>query len=141
MIFLLAACLGGLNGVQAQTRAEKEVAAAVEVLRKAMVDADQATLKSITDPALTYGHSGGNIQNQATFIENILNGNSDFVTIDLKDQTIHVDGDVAIVRHRLVADTNDRGKPGKVDLLILTVWKKKKGRWLLLARQAVHAHN
>jgi ketosteroid isomerase-like protein len=124
--------------VMAQPKAEKEVAATVEAFKKAMVDADKATLEKLTDNSLTYGHSSGVIQDKPTFVENIVNGNSDFVTIDLTDQTIHVSGNTAIVRHILNAQTNDKGKgPGTVKLSILTVWQKKHGKWVLLARQAV----
>jgi ketosteroid isomerase-like protein len=126
---------------RAQSKDEKSVAQAVETLRKAMVDGDEAALKGISDDALTYGHSHGQVQDKEAFVRTIVNGNSDFVTITLTDQTIHVSGDVAIVRHTLHADTNDKGVgPKKIVLLILTVWKKKHGEWKLLARQAVSPH-
>lgn len=126
---------------RAQSKDEKSVAQAVETLRKAMVDGNEAALKSISDDALTYGHSHGQVQDKEAFVRNIVNGNSDFVTITLTDQTIHVSGDVAIVRHTLHADTNDKGVgPKKIVLLILTVWKKNHGQWKLLARQAVSPH-
>lgn len=129
-----------LNVTMAQTKDEKAVAAATEKFRKALVDGDGATLNKLTDDKLTYGHSGGATpETKKEFIENMVNGNSDFVTIDLTNQTVVVDGATAVVRHRLVASTNDKGKePGSVDLLILLVWHKNKaGEWKLLARQAV----
>ncbi|BAV09039.1 hypothetical protein FLA_5086 [Filimonas lacunae] len=129
-----------MNLTMAQTKDEKAVAAATENLRKALVDGDGATLNKLTDDKLTYGHSGGaKAETKKEFIDNIVNGNSDFVSIDLTDQTVIVEGATAVVRHRLVASTNDKGKePGTVDLLILLVWHKTKaGDWKLLARQAV----
>ncbi len=126
------------NVISAQTKDEKAVAAAVETLRKAMVDGDRAALEKIADKGLSYGHSSGKIEDKATFVENIANGNSDFVTIDLKDQTIYVSGKTAIVRHKLTATTNDKGKgAGTVNLSIMTVWQKDKKEWKMLARQAV----
>ena len=87
---------------------------------------------------MTYGHSSGTIEDQQTFVHNIASGNSDFVTIDLSEQTISVSGKTAIVRHTLIAATNDKGKgQGTVKLHILTVWEKSGGSWKLLARQAV----
>jgi ketosteroid isomerase-like protein len=122
----------------AQTKEEKAVIAAVETMRKAMVDANKATLEKIADNKLTYGHSGGKIEDKATFVENIVNGNSDFVDIELTDQTLTVAGTTAIVRHKLFAHTKDKGKePGTVTLYILLVWHKTQGQWKLLARQAV----
>ncbi|TXJ25974.1 MAG: nuclear transport factor 2 family protein [Chitinophagaceae bacterium] len=123
--------------MSAQTKQEKEVAAAVEQLRKAMVDADSVVLSNLADDKLTYGHSSGKVETKTDFVGTIVSGKSDFVTIDLTDQTIQVSKDVAIVRHKLSAKTNDDGKPGEVNLKILTVWQKIKGSWKMLARQAV----
>lgn len=121
-----------------QSRKENQVAKAVQELKKAMVDGDSVALKHLSSPRLTYGHSSGNIEDQATFVSNIARGNSDFVTIDLSEQTISVSGKTAIVRHTLIAATHDKGKaPGTVKLHILTVWEKSGGSWKLVARQAV----
>ena len=45
---------------------EQAVASVVEKLRVAMVDPDQATLASVTSPLLSYGHSGGKVDTQAS---------------------------------------------------------------------------
>jgi ketosteroid isomerase-like protein len=125
--------------LNAQSADEKEVADAVEQLRVAMVNADKAALENIAASKLSYGHSGGAVDDKKTFVEKITNGASDFVSIDLTEQTISISGKVAIVRHTLKAKTNDAGKaPGEVNLKILLVWQKnKKTGWKLLARQAV----
>lgn len=126
-----------LNVADAQTKDEAAVAQAVESLRKAMIDADKAGLEKITAPTLSYGHSGGNIEDQATFIGNISSGKSDFVTMDLSAQTITVTGQTAIVRHTLSAQTNDNGKTGTVNLYVMLVWGKDGKQWKLIGRQAV----
>ena len=128
---------GIVSGTLAQSKDEIAVNAAVESLRKAMIDGDKAGLQNITADQLSYGHSSGKVEDKATFIENIVSGKSDFVTIDLTNQTVAVVGDAAIVRHALAATTNDNGTPGNVKLNILLVWQKQKGTWKLLARQAV----
>jgi ketosteroid isomerase-like protein len=123
--------------MHAQTKQEKEVAAAVETLRKAMIDGSETALNNIAADILTYGHSSGKVETKQEFVSTLVSGKSDFVSIDLTDQTIQVNGDVAIVRHLLSAQTNDGGKPGEVKLKILTVWQKQKGGWKMVARQAV----
>ncbi|GGA99575.1 hypothetical protein GCM10011511_23610 [Puia dinghuensis] len=123
--------------VIAQTKDEQAVASAVEALRKALIDPDKATLDALVTDELTYGHSNGNIQDKAAFEEALLNKSSDFVTIDLTNQTIKVAGNTAWVRHILTATTNDGGKPGSAHLSVLLIWVKEKGQWRLLARQAV----
>ncbi|MDP9917606.1 hypothetical protein J2W24_003259 [Variovorax boronicumulans] len=126
------------GGGSTSAAAEPAVAAAAERLRVAMVDPTPAALRALVADDLSYGHSGGKVDTQASFIADLLDRKSDFVTIAITDQTIKVvDGNTAIVRHTLTADTNDSGKPGKVALKILGVWQKQGGEWKLLARQAV----
>lgn len=133
---LIFACLLFTVNAFAQTKDEKDVAAAVEFMRKAMVDGDRANLTKLAADDLSYGHSSGKIQDKKEFVEAIASGASDFVTIDLTDQTIKVAGNTAIVRHKLSAQTNDGGKPGSTVLGIMLVFQKQKGAWKLLARQA-----
>lgn len=121
----------------AQSKEEKAVASQVEILRKAMVDADKASLEKVADEKLSYGHSGGKIEDKTAFVSNIVSGKSDFVSIDLSDQTIAISGNTAIVRHTLTAETNDNGVAGHVKLYVLLVWSKDGSQWKLLARQAV----
>jgi len=121
----------------AQSKAEKQVAAAVEKLRIAMVEADRKALDQIAMDELNYGHSSGKVENKAEFIQALTSGNSDFKTINLTGQTLQVIGKTALVRHQLTAETNDKGVPGTVKLAILLVWQKQQGQWRLLARQAV----
>lgn len=118
-------------------REYKEVDEAVQQLTKAMIDADSVQLYALTYPNLKYAHSTGKVQNQQEFVEGITSGRSDFVTIDLSDQTVDIVGNTACVRHILDAKTNDSNVAGHVRLAILLVWVKEKGKWRLLARQAV----
>lgn len=120
-----------------QSSSEKKVAEAVENLRKGMVDPDKALLEGLVSDKLSYGHSSGALDDKAIFVDKLVSGKSDFVEINLEDQTISLSGEVALVRHTLHAKTNDGGKPGEVHLKILLVWQKQKGNWVLLARQAV----
>ena len=125
--------------VSGQDKTTRSVASAVETLKKAMIDGDSLLLSSITTDELFYGHSSGKIENKSAFVSNIASGKSDFVTIDLTEQTITVKGKTALVHHMLSATTNDSGKPGTVKLAILLVWVKEGKTWKLLARQAVKA--
>lgn len=121
----------------AQSKNEKAVAEAVETLRTAMVNADTLTLEKIIAEDLSYGHSGGNIESKKEFIESLVSNKSDFVTIDLTAQTIKIVGKTALVRHKLSAQTNNKGIPATVNLFVLLVWQKQGRDWKLLARQAV----
>lgn len=108
----------------------------IKLLSQAMVSADADALKELTSPQLSYGHSSGRVEDQTTFIGNLLNGSSDFVTIELQDQQLAVMDNIAIVRHTLSAETRDGGKPGLVKIGVMLVWKNSADQWQLVARQA-----
>ena len=137
----IAALTGGAASAPAASSASSEqlVAAAAEKLRVAMIDPTPAALTALVADDLSYGHSGGRVDTKDSFIGDLVAGKSDFVTIAISDQTIKVVGHTAMVRHTLTADTNDSGKPGKVQIKILGVWQQQGGQWKLLARQAVRA--
>lgn len=133
----LAGCAASAPAASHSASAEQAVAAAAEKLRVAMIDPTPAALSALVADDLSYGHSGGRVDTKDSFIGDLVAGKSDFVTIAITDQSIKVVGNSAIVRHTLTADTNDSGKPGKVQIKILGVWQQQGGQWKLLARQAV----
>ncbi|MCF2493622.1 nuclear transport factor 2 family protein [Dyadobacter chenhuakuii] len=121
----------------AQSADEKAVADAVEKIRVAIIGAKEADLMKLTSPKLTYGHSNGLMEDQAAFIRALVSEESKFTKIDLSEQTITVSGDVAMVRHKLIGDTHNKGKdPAPVRLGVFMVWQKVKGQWILIGRQA-----
>src|SRR5579871_4607342 len=129
--------LGFAGPLSAQEMGDPTLVTAVESLRKALIDPTKPALDKLAMDELSYGHSSGLIQDKAAFEESLLSGASDFVSIDLTDQTLKVVGNTAWVRHKLSAVTNDGGKPGEAHLSVLLIWMKQKGQWRLLARQAV----
>lgn len=135
-ILLFTMILGMAIGANAQTKDEADVAAAVEKMRLAMISGQKADLDAVACEKLTYGHSSGKLQNKAEFIDSFVTKASVFVTITLTDQTIEVVDKIAIVRHKLSAQTADGGKPGTVNLGIMLVFIKEHSQWKLLARQA-----
>ncbi|MEJ7768214.1 MAG: nuclear transport factor 2 family protein [Chitinophagaceae bacterium] len=134
--YLLVLCFVVNAAAYAQSAVEKSVDVAVQLLKKAMLDGNRADLENITSRDLTYGHSNGKMEDKAAFVEALASGKSDFLEITLAEQTIKIAGNTAIVRHHLTGENMDGGKPGKVNLGVLLVWQKEKGKWKLLARQA-----
>lgn len=123
--------------LSAQTSAEKIVANQIELLRQAMIKADEAALNDLVGEKLSYGHSAGYVEDKREFIRKLTSKENGFTKIDLSNQSINMSGDVAIVRHRLDGKSLNAGVAGEVKLLILMVWQKDHGVWKLLARQAV----
>lgn len=121
---------------QAQSENSIDLVNAVQKLTEAMIHSDKTALKKLTDKKLSYGHSSGKIENQDKFIESLLSGASDFVSIDLQNQNYEVVDNIGVARHILVAETNDGGVPGKVKIGVMMVWRYDNDQWKLLVRQA-----
>ncbi|MEN2281594.1 nuclear transport factor 2 family protein [Algoriphagus sp. SE2] len=117
-------------------QSEKDLELQVEKLRLALVDPTEDELKELSSTSLTYGHSGGLIENQEEFIDALVSGKSDFASASFENQEIMVDKNVGIVRHYLVANLVDGDKVNPIKIGVMLVWKKEKGKWKLLARQA-----
>ncbi|WP_373522508.1 nuclear transport factor 2 family protein [Aquiflexum sp.] len=119
------------------SQSKSDVENAVEKLRLSLVNPTVENLKEISSTSLTYGHSSGVIENQDEFIEALISGASDFRSIELKDQTIiFPNKNTALVRHKLHAQVWDGTKTNPINLGVLLVWVKEKGKWKLTARQA-----
>lgn len=116
---------------------DPELLKALETFRKAMIDSDKPALEKVISDKVSYGHSDGIVESKNDFIQNIHSGKYSFLSFDIKDPSISFHGKTAIVRHALDAETNDDNIPGRVNLFILLIWKKEKGNWRLIARQAV----
>jgi ketosteroid isomerase-like protein len=135
-IVVLALALVGAPHV-GMAQSTNEAAQAVEAFRNAMLKADRGQFDALTAEQLSYGHSGGRVETKAQFIDAATNGPSPWKFITLTDQTTHIVGDTAIVRHTLTGETERDGKTTPVKIGVLMVWHKQEGTWKLLARQAV----
>lgn len=125
-----------LNTACGQSSDHQKIEEKVEELRQLLVSPDQSHLEKITSRELSYGHSSGTIESQQQFIDFLLSGKSKFVSIELQDQSINIVGNNGIVRHTLVAETNNEGETVNIKLGVLLVWQKEGEQWKLLARQA-----
>ena len=134
---LFAVCSLLITNSFAQTKDQLAVGQAVEQLRTLMISPNKEKLEAIAADQLTYGHSTGRLEDKAAFVEAFVSGTSDFVSIELADQTITIIDNTAVVRHKLMGETLDSGKPGQAKISVLLVWIKQKGSWKLFARQAV----
>ena len=82
------------------------------------------------------GHSDGRVEDKATFIKNATAGKSKVLSLEYKDPSIRVVGDVAIVRFHWLgeSETIPDGKKSSTDLHVLMNWQKQDGEWKLLSR-------
>jgi ketosteroid isomerase-like protein len=128
--------LTGAHLAAAQSGDEAAIAQAVEAFRHAMLKADRSQFEALCADQLSYGHSAGRIETKSEFIDAATSGRSAWKFITLTDQSQHIVGDTAIVRHLLTGETERDGKTNPVKIGILMVWHKQDGHWKLLARQA-----
>src|SRR3954471_11345350 len=98
-----------------------------------MLPVHQPQLEALTSDHLSYGHSGGRIENKKQFIDYLVSRESAFRRIELGEQTISVVSDEAIVRHLFTGETiSPTGQVTPVRIGVLQVWTKEGGHWRLL---------
>lgn len=122
--------------VAASTSDEADVANAVDKLTQAMWHKDIAQLNALTADNLTYGHSGGTIQDKKAFIADIETGKSAFNDLKMLNQKITLSDDVALVRNHFSAEAVNSGKVVPTEIENFQIWQKQNGQWLLIGRQA-----
>src|SRR3954447_8638349 len=120
----------------AESGDEAAVKKAVEEYRIAYLKQDKAALEAMTMPQLTYSHSSGRIEDKAQFIKGVMDRKGALKSLEFPELTVNVVGDVAIVRHLLVQESELDGKTTNIKIGIIQVLKKQDGGWKLLARAA-----
>jgi ketosteroid isomerase-like protein len=100
---------------------------------------DSLTLEDLFAKPATYGHSRGNVQTRGEAITGISHNQSTYADTAVSNiSVIFADDDVAIVRHSFKATENAKdGKVTQLNLGLMLVWVKEKGKWKLFGRQAV----
>jgi ketosteroid isomerase-like protein len=135
---LPALALGLLIAVPALAVSAEEAAVAkrVEAFRAAQIAQNAKALGELTAPELSYSHSDAHVEDKATFIKNATSGKSKTLSLQYKDVTIRVVGDVAIVRFHWIGESEAvaDGTKSSTNLHILMNWQKQGGTWKLLSR-------
>lgn len=137
LVFFLLILTGLISS--AQNGDEIAIAAKVETLNKAIfVNKDIAALETLLANKITYGHSGGNLQNRAEMIKGVMDDTKTYSDVKTEVGTILFSGKSVVVRHIISATQKEMdGKISLLKLQVLQVWVREKKTWKLLARQAV----
>ena len=123
------------GAASAQGGDEAAVAQNVEILRKAQLEADRASLAQVTSDQVSYGHSDGRVETKEQFIAGVMNRKQVVKSLTFPDLKLSVAGDAAIVRHIFLSESDLDGKATTTRIGALQVWQKQGGTWKLLARQ------
>jgi len=123
----------------AQSKQEKELIARTYLLSQTVFGTkDSLTLEDLFAKQASYGHSHGNLQTRAEAIKGISQNKSKYTDTSLTILKVIIEDDVAIVRHLFKAKENKPdGTVTALNFTMMLVWIKEKGKWKLMARQAV----
>jgi len=113
--------------------AVKEVTAAMESLKQAMLNKDGPALEKLLSDELTYTHSAGQLETKAQFVKSIGSGKSIVERLDYAGTAVRIYGNTALV---LGGVDLYHSKTNIVHMNILHVWVKGPGGWKMVARQA-----
>jgi hypothetical protein len=138
-LFLFLAIVFVSKASIAQNAKEEAVWKNVEALTESIFGKrDSAALLNLVSDKVTYAHSNGNVENKMQMIQNAMGNRGSYRNIKIERGSIDVNGKTAVLRHNLRgASVDARGTESPLDLGILQVWKKEKGKWKIWARQAV----
>jgi ketosteroid isomerase-like protein len=113
--------------------AEKDVMAAVEAWKQAVLKGDAAALGKLYHDDLAYTHSNAMTQNKAVAIAAETSPTGPYKGVVMREVTVHVYGDTAILEYKLDL-THFAGDTAHLHEIM--VWLKSPQGWQLLARHA-----
>jgi ketosteroid isomerase-like protein len=118
--------------------AEKDVMAAMDAYKNAMIHKDPAVLQKLLSEDLTYIHSAGQHETKADVLKGITSGKTIIERIDFTDTTVRFYGKTALVQGRVDLY---HSATNIVHMNVLHVWVKGPQGWQLVARQATKLAN
>jgi ketosteroid isomerase-like protein len=118
---------------------KKEILAAMDSWKHAMMTKDKAALTKIFADDLQYGHSTGEVQDKPTTVKRDLSSPNSYDAVEFGETKISVYGDAAVVTGKNTFRVTDAGKKRVIVFNALAVWVKSKQGWQLRARQVVKA--
>ena len=125
--------LSGPAGAEAGD--EAAVTESVEILRRALLEADKGKLAQVASDQISYGHSDGRVETKDQFINGVMTRKQVVKSLAFPELKVAVVGNAAIARHIYLAESELDGKPTTTRIGALQVWQKQDGGWKLLARQ------
>lgn len=138
-IRLITICLLALiQQISAQNTDDLKIKFQVRELNRAIFETrDSAVLVELLHDSLSYGHSGGKVENRAEAIRNILSNPNRYENLQMTNEQLTIDGRTAIARHDFSALQTVQGKQSELHLRVMQVWVRNKSEWKLIGRQSV----
>jgi len=121
------------SSMLAAGNAEKDVLAAIDAWKEAALKGDATALGRLYHDDLAYTHSNAMTQNKAVAVAAETAPNGIYKGIQMRDVSVHVYGDSAIVEYKLDL-THFAGDTAHLHEIM--VWMKSAKGWQMLARHA-----
>jgi ketosteroid isomerase-like protein len=127
----------GVQPAIAASPADKDVLAAMELWRQAMLKKDVAAFDKVFHPDLTYGHSSGLIENKTQAIDHVVKSTTVYKEVTFADTKVSVTGNTALVTGKVQYLKQPKDQKEIVqELVTLSVFVKNTKGWQMRARQA-----
>jgi ketosteroid isomerase-like protein len=132
MLCLLSAAV--LCAATPDAKTEKDVLAALDAYKHAMIKRDAAALSKVLADDLTYTHSSNKHEDKAAVLES-LKGNPRVEAIDFKDLKVRQYGNSAVITGDADFRNNNDGAVTVIHLHVIHVFVKNPQGWQMVARQ------
>jgi uncharacterized protein (TIGR02246 family) len=124
--------------------AEIQEVLTAEQTRVAALDAqDVPALEKIMGDDVTYTHASGKVDTKTSYLEAIRSGQLHYISWQPKSMQVRVLGkDAAVINGEYavrVTDARVQPQPFDIDILILSVYARRDGRWQQIAWQSTRA--
>src|SRR3954466_10994953 len=135
ILLLFSTAAAVVSAATPDPKTQKEVLAALDAYKQAMMKKDAAALTKLLTDDLTYTHSSNLHEDKAAVLASLKNGTV-YEAIDFKDPKVRVYGNTAVVVSDVDFHNNANGVVTVNKLNVLHVFVKGPSGWQLAARQA-----
>lgn len=102
---------------------------------EAMLCNDADALGALLHDDLGYGHGSGLVDSRATYLEAIRSGRTRYVAGGSRISDVRRLGDVGLMRAAVSMQAELQGVDTAIRNIVLMVWTRVNGDWLLIAHQ------
>jgi ketosteroid isomerase-like protein len=102
----------------------------------ATINKDFVALDQLLADDVTFTHSSARMDNKSDFMESLRKGTVTYRSVDFGEIKVRIYGDTAVSTSDPVMRIIVNGTENTMKLRVLHVWRRTKGRWQLVARQA-----
>jgi hypothetical protein len=110
---------------------------ATVLLNEALLKKDSSVLMQLLDNNIGYGHSNGWIQGKSEVVQDFSSGKISYTKLEVSDEKLQIQKQAVAIRNITNVEGIVSGNTFKMSLQVLQVWKRIKGKWVLIARQSV----